>query len=95
MDDQGGELQVDDWQPDPNEPRYCLCNQVSYGDMVGCDNEDVSFLFIISKTFRHQKLSICKILNTALVQKSVGSTCMQAFSPWDDEYPDAMPCPLN
>ncbi|KAK7102868.1 inhibitor of growth protein 3-like [Littorina saxatilis] len=40
MDDQGGELQVDDWQPDPNEPRYCLCNQVSYGDMVGCDNED-------------------------------------------------------
>ena len=23
---------------DPNEPRYCLCNQVSYGEMVGCDN---------------------------------------------------------
>jgi len=32
-----------DWQNDPNEPRYCLCNQVSYGDMVGCDNDDVSF----------------------------------------------------
>ena len=30
------------WQPDPNEPRYCLCNDVSYGDMVACDNEDVS-----------------------------------------------------
>jgi hypothetical protein len=30
------------WQPDPNEPRYCICNDVSYGDMVGCDNEDVS-----------------------------------------------------
>lgn len=28
------------WQDDPNEPRYCLCNQVSYGDMVGCDNDD-------------------------------------------------------
>jgi inhibitor of growth protein 3 len=28
------------WQPDPNEPRYCICNDVSYGDMVGCDNED-------------------------------------------------------
>jgi len=28
-----------DWQyVDPNEPRYCICNQVSYGDMVGCDN---------------------------------------------------------
>eukprot|EP00040_Diaphanoeca_grandis_P021664 m.115661 g.115661 ORF g.115661 m.115661 type:complete len:261 (-) comp28438_c1_seq1:341-1123(-) len=25
---------------DPNEPRYCICNQVSYGDMVGCDNDD-------------------------------------------------------
>ncbi|KAM5553463.1 PHD finger protein ING1 [Rosa sericea] len=23
---------------DPNEPTYCLCNQVSYGDMVACDN---------------------------------------------------------
>ncbi|KAL3851867.1 hypothetical protein ACJMK2_015568 [Sinanodonta woodiana] len=29
-----------DWQNDPNEPRYCLCNQVSYGEMVGCDNDD-------------------------------------------------------
>lgn len=34
-----------EWSYDPNEPRYCLCNQVSYGDMVACDNEDVSFLF--------------------------------------------------
>ena len=31
-----------DWTYDPNEPRYCICNQVSYGDMVACDNEDVS-----------------------------------------------------
>jgi hypothetical protein len=31
-----------DWTYDPNEPRYCVCNQVSYGDMVACDNEDVS-----------------------------------------------------
>jgi len=30
------------WTADPNEPRYCICNDVSYGDMVGCDNEDVS-----------------------------------------------------
>lgn len=30
-----------DWTYDPNEPRYCICNQVSYGDMVACDNEDV------------------------------------------------------
>lgn len=31
-----------DWTYDPNEPRYCICNQVSYGDMVACDNSDVS-----------------------------------------------------
>lgn len=43
-----GELQVDDWQPDPNEPRYCLCNQVSYGEMVGCDNRDVSHALIVA-----------------------------------------------
>ena len=24
--------------PDPNEPRYCFCNQVSYGEMIACDN---------------------------------------------------------
>lgn len=30
-----------EWSYDPNEPRYCVCNQVSYGDMVACDNEDV------------------------------------------------------
>ena len=28
---------------DPNEPRYCLCGDVSYGEMVGCDNDDASF----------------------------------------------------
>ncbi|XP_076890760.1 PHD finger protein ING2-like isoform X4 [Bidens hawaiensis] len=24
---------------DPNEPTYCVCHQVSYGDMIACDNE--------------------------------------------------------
>ena len=36
------DLRDQDWNFDPNEPRYCICNQVSYGDMVACDNEDVS-----------------------------------------------------
>lgn len=30
---------------DPNEPTYCFCNQVSYGEMVACDNPDVCFTF--------------------------------------------------
>lgn len=25
---------------DPNEPRYCTCQQVSFGEMIACDNED-------------------------------------------------------
>lgn len=25
---------------DPNEPTYCICNRVSFGDMIGCDNPD-------------------------------------------------------
>lgn len=27
---------------DPNEPLYCYCQQVSFGEMVACDNTDVS-----------------------------------------------------
>ncbi|XP_060551574.1 inhibitor of growth protein 5-like isoform X2 [Ruditapes philippinarum] len=29
-----------DMPVDPNEPTYCLCHQVSYGEMIGCDNLD-------------------------------------------------------
>eukprot|EP00158_Paraphelidium_tribonemae_P001580 Partr_v1_DN24565_c0_g1_i1_m19587 putative Inhibitor of growth family member len=25
---------------DPNEPTYCICNNVSYGAMIACDNQD-------------------------------------------------------
>eukprot|EP00039_Didymoeca_costata_P019918 m.339403 g.339403 ORF g.339403 m.339403 type:complete len:205 (-) comp18792_c0_seq1:202-816(-) len=31
---------VEDMPVDPNEPTYCLCHQVSYGEMIACDNED-------------------------------------------------------
>lgn len=37
-----------DWTYDPNEPRYCHCNQVSYGEMVACDNENVSSPHLLS-----------------------------------------------
>ena len=38
----GGRDGDEGWNYDPSEPRYCICNQVSYGDMVACDNVDVS-----------------------------------------------------
>ena len=28
---------------DPNEPRYCICNRLSFGNMIACDNTLVSF----------------------------------------------------
>ncbi|KAG0718855.1 Inhibitor of growth protein 4 [Chionoecetes opilio] len=29
-----------DMPVDPNEPTYCLCHQVSYGEMIACDKMD-------------------------------------------------------
>lgn len=29
-----------DMSVDPNEPLYCYCQQVSFGEMVACDNAD-------------------------------------------------------
>lgn len=36
------ELDEDGNVIDPEEPRYCLCNRVSFGTMIQCDNVDVS-----------------------------------------------------
>jgi inhibitor of growth protein 4 len=29
-----------DVEVDPNEPLYCICRRVSFGEMIACDNED-------------------------------------------------------
>jgi inhibitor of growth protein 4 len=39
-----------DMPVDPNEPTYCLCHQVSYGEMIGCDNPDVSIGLYLLET---------------------------------------------
>ncbi len=36
---QGDGDDEDDNDDDESEPRYCYCNQVSYGEMVACDAE--------------------------------------------------------
>lgn len=38
--DKEGEKSPADFPIDPDEPTYCLCDQVSYGEMIGCDNDD-------------------------------------------------------
>lgn len=44
------EVEVDDEGNviDPDEPRYCLCNRVSFGTMIQCDNVDVSVFLSLS-----------------------------------------------
>ncbi|KAL6129678.1 hypothetical protein ACLB2K_073027 [Fragaria x ananassa] len=40
-------IPMDADQPiDPNEPTYCVCHQVSFGDMIACDNENEANGFI-------------------------------------------------
>lgn len=34
---------TEDLPIDPNEPLYCKCRRVSYGQMVGCDNDDCKY----------------------------------------------------
>lgn len=36
-----------DMPVDPNEPTYCICHQVSHGEMVACDNDDVNSIFYL------------------------------------------------
>lgn len=31
---------IEDMVPDPDEPTYCYCNQISYGEMVMCESDD-------------------------------------------------------
>mmetsp|Transcript_12503 Transcript_12503/g.31764 ORF Transcript_12503/g.31764 Transcript_12503/m.31764 type:complete len:311 (+) Transcript_12503:396-1328(+) len=37
------EQQVMDMMVDPNEPTYCYCNRVSFGQMVACDADDCAW----------------------------------------------------
>ncbi|KAF0730083.1 hypothetical protein LEN26_004021 [Aphanomyces euteiches] len=36
-------LTLEDLPIDPNEPLYCHCRRISYGQMIGCDNEDCKY----------------------------------------------------
>jgi len=42
-----GEEEAAGEEIDPDEPRYCLCGDVSYGNMVCCENPDVSIPIVL------------------------------------------------
>lgn len=49
-----------DMPVDPNEPTYCLCAQVSYGEMIGCDNADVyTHTHTLSTHSAHYTYTVC------------------------------------
>ena len=37
---EGGGTTYEEQIANPNEPTYCLCQRVSFGEMVGCDDDD-------------------------------------------------------
>ena len=64
---------------DPDEPTYCLCNQVSFGEMIGCDNEEV-------------RLFMLKRLDEADMedpQSHPTQCCLQAMNIW------VLQCPIE
>lgn len=61
-----------EWTYDPNEPRYCICNQVSYGEMVACDNAEVSETHINFNESRNKiKLSFSFAVSPRVVSLSL------------------------
>ncbi|KAI0841514.1 hypothetical protein F5Y06DRAFT_259686 [Hypoxylon sp. FL0890] len=64
------EVEVDDDGNviDPEEPRYCLCNRVSFGTMIQCDNVDVSATKTTAAPARDVKRARVQKLTTPHVQ---------------------------
>ncbi|KAF8395975.1 hypothetical protein HHK36_017586 [Tetracentron sinense] len=85
---------VDADQPiDPNEPTYCVCHQVSFGDMIACDNENWKQLLekvgLRSLLVRHVKEvngSITHVLGSHRKQDSKGSGIAQPAEYFQSEY---------
>lgn len=63
------EVVVDDI--DPDEPRYCLCGDVSYGTMILCENTDVSILSIQLVMRFEKSLLIWSIVRKGVVPSRV------------------------
>lgn len=57
---------------DPNEPTYCLCHQVSYGEMIGCDNPDVSM-----NVFKETTNTYYMLLSYFVVSNRVVPLCLR------------------
>lgn len=71
-----------DMPVDPNEPTYCLCHQVSYGEMIGCDNADVS-IQILWFDRQNDKSALQKLVKSKqmfIVSNYITPACFSSFS---------------
>ena len=68
----GHSADVLDMPVDPNEPTYCLCHQVSYGEMIGCDNPDVN-----NRIFNNQSYFILKMIVDISVPHRMVPFCLR------------------
>lgn len=46
--DEDGEEDEDEEEEVEGDEKYCYCNRGFFGEMVGCDNEDVCLSFLFS-----------------------------------------------
>jgi hypothetical protein len=47
---------------DPDSRRYCICNDIAYRKMIGCDNNKVSIIIrVIKKYIYYDNMCICII----------------------------------
>lgn len=65
-----------DMPVDPNEPTYCLCHQVSYGEMIGCDNTDVSFVLWLSFNLSQRSHELALLMCFSKILLSMESDLM-------------------
>jgi len=43
---------------DPDEPRYCFCHRVSFGEMICCENDQVSLSLLRLRIFLYAKITL-------------------------------------
>ncbi|XP_024265463.1 inhibitor of growth protein 1 isoform X2 [Oncorhynchus tshawytscha] len=55
---------------DPDEPTYCLCEQVSYGEMIGCDNDECLIEWFCPKCRGENEKTMDKALERAKKERA-------------------------
>jgi hypothetical protein len=80
---------------DPNEPRYCLCNRVSFGIMIGCENADVNDSSISSPQVFPTTATISKSSNSSEAKTGTSSKARGALPSTREDASSSSKSELN